>query len=86
MLRHNLRTDVQICGKSASQASLFVRHGRGANRVYSALVNSVFLLIRLLFFGLTLTFVYKYTICMAWRFHFPPRKYDINVLFVRCMT
>ena len=35
MLRHNLRTDVQICGKSATQASLFVRHGRGVNRVYS---------------------------------------------------
>ena len=34
MLRHNLRTDAQICGKSASQASLFVRHGRGVNRVY----------------------------------------------------
>ena len=31
MLRHNLRTDAQICGKSASQASLFVRHGRGVN-------------------------------------------------------
>ena len=35
MLRHNLRTDAQICGKSATQASLFVRHGRGVNRVYS---------------------------------------------------
>ena len=35
MLRHNLRTDAQICGKSASQASLFVRHGRGVNRVYT---------------------------------------------------
>ena len=34
MLRHNLRTDAHICGKSASQASLFVRHGRGVNRVY----------------------------------------------------
>ena len=32
MLRHNLRTDAQICGKSATQASLFVRHGRGVNR------------------------------------------------------
>ena len=37
MLRHNLRTDAQICGKSATQASLFVRHGRGVNRVYSVL-------------------------------------------------
>ena len=35
MLRHNLCTDAQICGKSATQASLFVRHGRGVNRVYS---------------------------------------------------
>ena len=34
MLHHNLRTDAQICGKSATQASLFVRHGRGVNRVY----------------------------------------------------
>ena len=34
MLRHNVHTDAQICGKSASQASLFVRHGRGVNRVY----------------------------------------------------
>ena len=34
MLRHDLRTDVQICGKSATQASLFVRHGCGVNRVY----------------------------------------------------
>ena len=33
MLRHNLRTDAQICGKSASQVALFVRHGRGVNRV-----------------------------------------------------
>ena len=34
MLRHNLRTDAHICGKSATQASLFVRRGRGVNRVY----------------------------------------------------
>ena len=34
MLHHNLRTDAHICGKSASQAYLFVRHGRGVNRVY----------------------------------------------------
>ena len=34
MLRHDLRTDAQICGKSASHASLFVHHGRGVNRVY----------------------------------------------------
>ena len=34
MLRHDLCTDAQICGKSASQASLFVQHGRGVNRVY----------------------------------------------------
>ena len=40
MLRHNLRTDAQICGKSATQASLFVRHGRGVNRVYRILLLS----------------------------------------------
>ena len=34
MLRHDVRTDAQICGKYASQASLFVHHGRGVNRVY----------------------------------------------------
>ena len=34
MLRHNLRTDVHICSKSANQASLFVHHGRGVNMVY----------------------------------------------------
>ena len=45
---------------------------------YSALVNSVFTNTLKKKFGLTLTFVYKYTICMAWRFHFPPRKYDFN--------
>ena len=33
MLRHDLRTDAQICGKFASQASLFVHHGRDVNRV-----------------------------------------------------
>ena len=48
---------------------------------YSALVNSVFLLIHFFFFGLTLTFVYKYTICMAWRFHLPPCKYDFKTYF-----
>ena len=35
MLRNNLRTDAQLCGKSASQAYLFVRHGRGVNRPLS---------------------------------------------------
>ena len=39
MLCHNLRTDAQIFGKSATQASLFVRHGRGVNRVYSRPAN-----------------------------------------------
>ena len=34
MLRHDLRTDAQICGNFASQASLFVHHGRDVNRVY----------------------------------------------------
>ena len=37
MLRHNLRTDAQMCSKSATQASLFVRHGRGVNRVYCSI-------------------------------------------------
>ena len=40
MLSQDLRTDAQICGKSASQASLFVHHGHGVNRVY-CLVNVV---------------------------------------------
>ena len=31
--------------------------------------------------GLNLTFVYNYTICMAWRFHFPVREHDFK-LFV----
>ena len=34
MLHHDLRTDAQICGKVASQASLFVHHGRDVNMVY----------------------------------------------------
>ena len=37
MLRHDLRTDAHICGTSASQASLFVHHGRGVNWVYYVL-------------------------------------------------
>ena len=37
MLRHYLRTDAQISGKIASQASLFLHHGRDVNRVYSDL-------------------------------------------------
>ena len=31
------------------------------------------------FFGLNLTLVYTFPICMAWRFHFPIRNYDFNV-------
>ena len=45
MLRHNLRTDAQICGKSANQASLFVRHGRGVNRVYCFIENMLVILV-----------------------------------------
>ena len=41
MLRQDLRTDAQICGKSASQASLFVHHGRGVNRVYGDMLSFV---------------------------------------------
>ena len=44
---------------------------------YSALVNSVFTN-TFKKIGLNLTFVYKYTICMACRFHFPIRKYDFK--------
>ena len=36
MLGHDLRTDAQICGKFASQASLFVHHGRGVNMVIAS--------------------------------------------------
>ena len=58
---------------------------------YSALVTSVFLQI-IFFFVLNLTFVYEYTICMAWRFHFPIRKYDFkgnnanSVSMIVCIT
>ena len=45
ILRHNLRTDAQICGKSASQPSLFVRHGRGVNRVYWVALDTAILVI-----------------------------------------
>ena len=30
------------------------------------------------FFGLNLTLVYTFPMCMAWRFHFPIRKYDFK--------
>ena len=30
------------------------------------------------FFGLNLTLVYTFPICMAWRFHFPIRNYDFK--------
>ena len=30
------------------------------------------------FFGLNLTLVYTFPMCMAWRFHFPIRNYDFN--------
>ena len=33
-LPHDLRTDAQMCGKFASQASLSVHHGRDVNRDY----------------------------------------------------
>ena len=39
MLRHDLRTDAHICGKFASQPSLFVHHGRGVNRVYCVVLS-----------------------------------------------
>ena len=30
------------------------------------------------FFGLNLTLVYTFPMCMAWRFHFPIRNYDFK--------
>ena len=45
---------------------------------YSALVNSFFNNTFNTFFGLNLTFVYTFHMCMAWRFHFPIRKYDFK--------
>ena len=30
------------------------------------------------FFGLNLTLVYTFPMCMAWRFHFPIRSYDFK--------
>ena len=39
MLRQDLRTDAQIYGKSASQAYIFVHHGRGVNRVYCVVAD-----------------------------------------------
>ena len=32
------------------------------------------------FFGLNLTLVYTFPMCMTWRFHFPLRNYDFNAL------
>ena len=31
------------------------------------------------FFGLNLTLVYTFPMCMAWHFHFPIRNYDFNI-------
>ena len=47
---------------------------------YSALVNSVFNNKFNTFFGLNLTLVYTFPMCMAWRFHFPIRNYDFKVI------
>ena len=33
------------------------------------------------FFGLNLTLVYTFPMCMAWRCHFPIRKYDFNIMY-----
>ena len=33
------------------------------------------------FFGLNLTLVYTFPMCMAWRFHFPKRNYDFKESF-----
>ena len=32
------------------------------------------------FFGLNLTLVYTFPMCMTWRFHFPLRNYDFNII------
>ena len=45
---------------------------------YSALVNSVFNNKFNTFFGLNLTLVYTFPMCMTWRFHFPLRNYDFK--------
>ena len=45
---------------------------------YSALVNSDFNNKFNTFFGLNLTLVYTFPMCMAWRFHFPIRNYDFK--------
>ena len=39
------------------------------------------------FFGLNLTLVYTFPMCMAWRFHFPIRNYDFksSVLVMRAI-
>ena len=36
------------------------------------------------FFGLNLTLVYTFPMCMAWRFHFPIRNYDFNISDLSC--
>ena len=32
------------------------------------------------FFGLNFTLVYTFPMCMTWRFHFPLRNYDFNIV------
>ena len=50
---------------------------------YSALINGVFFNNKCnTFFGLNLTLVYTFPMCMAWRFHFPIRNYDFKVYFL----
>ena len=34
------------------------------------------------FFGLNLTLVYTFPMCMTWRFHFPLRNYDFKIVHV----
>ena len=47
---------------------------------YSALVNRFFNIKFNIFFGLNLTLVYTFPMCMAWRFHFPIRNYDFKYI------
>ena len=38
------------------------------------------------FFGLNLTLVYTFPMCMTWRFHFPLRNYDFKAKLKTCKT
>ena len=51
---------------------------------YSGLVNSVFSnKLKKIRFKLNINFVYKYTICIAWHFHFAICKYDFKTVHLQ---